>query len=235
MPHMLNNLKFVSIFPTIQGEGINCGKATTFIRLHTEDCFPNKKVCSFCDTINKKNYNKNLNINNIEEYLKKHKPNMITLTGGEPFSLDFESLRSLILICKKYCNYLEVETNGAYLSLFKNNENKMFLNNIDNFNISPKLKTSNVNWEYKHLYKFLRFKKNGIFKFVVSRKNLLEELEEISEWDRPLNLKDKIWLMPMTPCDLDFEKELFDICIQKGYNYSTRLHITLFGNIEKEI
>ena len=28
---MLNKLKFVSVFPTIQGEGINCGKSTTFI------------------------------------------------------------------------------------------------------------------------------------------------------------------------------------------------------------
>ena len=231
----MNKLKFASIFETLQGEGVNCGQATTFIRLHTEDCFPNKKVCSFCDTIGKKNYNKNLAINDIENYLKENAPHMITLTGGEPFSLDFESLQYLINLCKKYCVKLEVETNGAYLHLFTNIQQDFFISSFDNINISPKLKTSNVGWVYTWKYKFLKFKEKSNFKFVISEKNFEEEIAEVNKWNDELLLNERIWLMPMTPSKLEFEKKLFDKCIKLKYNYSTRLHITLFGNIEEEI
>ena len=231
---MLNKLKFVSVFPTIQGEGVNCGKSTTFIRLHTTECFPNNRVCSFCDTINKKNYNENLNILDIEDYLNKTNPNMITITGGEPLACEFNDLKDLISLCNDYCDYLEIETNGAYWSSFTDYEKHYLFQNIDCLNVSPKLKISNVRYDY-NIEDFFHYGRDFNYKFVVSEKNFEEEIVQIADWQKKLNLLDEVWLMPMTPSSIEFEKKVFDFCVKMKYNYSTRLHITLFGNIEKEI
>lgn len=231
---MLDNLKFSSIFSTIQGEGSNCGKLTTFIRFHTDDCFPNKRFCSFCDTIYKKNYQPSLNISEIREYLQENRPSMITITGGEPFSTDIDELIEFLEICRIYTSYIEVETNGSYfqnLSFFQFDRIKKLINQ---FNVSPKLSSSNVNFDYK-IDTFEYFKNKSIFKFVVSEKRFQKEVNEIEQWENILSLKENIWLMPLTPSTKEFQKNLFDFCVKMKYNYSQRLHIDLFGNIEKEI
>ena len=234
---MLDDLNFTSIFNTIQGEGSNSGYYTTFIRLHTDQCFPNNRFCNFCDTIYRKTYNKNLKIHNIREFLLATKPPMITLTGGEPFAICFDDLTSFLEICKIYSPFIEVETNGSWFNNLDYCQIRKLNTLIDQYNISPKLKSSNVQYNYDLcFYNFDLIKNKSIFKFVISEKLFEKDIEEVKYFNRNLDLIDKIWLMPQTPCSNDFKKKLFDFCVKMKYNYSQRIHIDLFGhNFEKEV
>ena len=237
MQNNLDDLNFVSVFNTIQGEGSNSGKLTTFIRLHTEQCFPNNRFCNFCDTIYRKTYNTNLKFDEVRQFLAKTRPNMITITGGEPLAIPFDLFIEFLGICKIYTNYIEIETNGAWFNNFDYCQIRKLNLLIDQYNISPKLESSNVKYNYDVCFYNLELvKSKSIFKFVVSNKHFDEDVKQIQYFNDNLDITDKTWLMPLTPCSTDFKKKLFDFCIKMKYNYSQRIHIDVFGhNFEKEI
>lgn len=226
---MESNLKFASIFSTIQGEGSNCGKLTTFIRLYTEECFPNGSFCSFCDTIGKSTYENNLSLSDVESYLIEHEPRMVTITGGEPFAVDFDKLIELLEICNKHCEYIEIETNGSYLCDMPTNQKYTLYTSIDRFNISPKLKSSGVEFDYTKIHET----PISIFKFVIGEDTFEQDIKEIESWDKIS--KEAIWLMPITPSSKLFKRKLFDYCVKNKYNYSPRIHIDIFGDIDLEV
>lgn len=78
-------LKISEIFFSYQGEGIYIGTPTVFIRL--SGC--NLK-CFYCDTKyasilnNKKKYSVSEVFEKVKKLMSKHKPAMVSLTGGEP-------------------------------------------------------------------------------------------------------------------------------------------------------
>lgn len=234
---MLNDLKFSSVFNSIQGEGINCGKYTTFVRMFTEQCFPTNSFCEFCDTIFRDNYNNSLNFNDVRDFVAGERPNMITITGGEPLSIKPNDFIEFVKILKIYTNYIEIETNGSWLNHFDLYQLRELKKYINQFNISPKLNNSGVNFDYKScFYNFDLIKDRSIFKFVVSENNFDNDIDEIKEWKDELSLNNNVWLMPLTPYNNNFEKKLFDFCTKMKYNYSPRIHINVFGyNFEKEI
>ena len=229
-------IKIASIFNSIQGEGLNCGKATTFVRLHTNNCFPNGNRCKFCDTITQEYYKPQLCLEDLHDHLQTHLPNMVSITGGEIFSISEEDLDDLTHDIKDYVDYMEIETNGSYL--IENLSFKLIsiLSQIDNINISPKLSNSGVGWlyDYKKLNQLVKIFGDKLqFKFVAGNKKDLNEIFEFIYEAHEIENKN-VWIMPRTPSTLETQKMIVDYCIENEYNFSPRLHIDLWGEDCKE-
>jgi organic radical activating enzyme len=159
-------------------------------------------------------------INIIKEYPAKN----VVITGGEPL-LQKQELCDLVnhLIRDEYS--IEIETNGTI--------SPKGLDSHIQFNVSPKLLNSgNLNSRRikpEVLEQFLG--KKSFFKFVLGNPEDLEEVNQIiNEIDIP---KDRVYLMPEADNPELLEKNskwLIEICKIKQYNFSSRLHIQLYGS-----
>ncbi len=99
-------LDVVDLFPTIQGEGPWAGTPATFIRL--AGC---NLACDLCDTDYTSN-RKFMAIDEILEQVKKHRYNLVVLTGGEPFRQDITPLAKRIIHISNTIQ-IQIETNGT--------------------------------------------------------------------------------------------------------------------------
>ena len=208
----------VEIFDSIQGEGINIGTPSTFIRLAR--C--NLK-CKWCDS--KYSWEKG-KMMTIPQILKKvHKYNVV-ITGGEPL---LQNLNPLLDKLNK-SGEIEIETNGT---LFDKNIIKKA-----RFNISPKFQYINeevlksYNWvsqEYKD------YVESTSFKFVIEDKKTYNKAKELIN---KLNLENVIFM----PEGIDKEtilkrsKEISKWILKDDLNIVRiipRLQILLWGNIRK--
>jgi 7-carboxy-7-deazaguanine synthase len=98
-------MKISEIFLSIQGEGIDSGLPTIFIR--TSGC---NLSCSWCDT-KYAVYGKEMEISDILNKCKKLGVKRICITGGEPL-LQFEIMKLISLLNRnKYA--VSIETNGS--------------------------------------------------------------------------------------------------------------------------
>ena len=93
------------VFFSLQGEGLNQGLPTIFIR--NSQC---NLACSWCDTQFKK-VNFEFSPHELLDYISKFKCNRICLTGGEP--LLEEQLIFFLNLAKKYNYNVSIETNGS--------------------------------------------------------------------------------------------------------------------------
>ncbi len=123
-------MRVVEIFGGIQGEGLNTGRPTIFIRF--AGC--NLK-CNFCDTAYHRTESHYLTVEEILDKLSASLVDNITLTGGEPFIQDKKEMLQLIDGIHKLGKKVFVETNGVIFD-------KDYWDRIDYFSISPKLSTS---------------------------------------------------------------------------------------------
>tara|TARA_Y100000310_G_scaffold90123_1_gene87389 strand:+ start:456 stop:1088 length:633 start_codon:yes stop_codon:yes gene_type:complete len=98
------SLNVNEIFYTIQGEGLNVGKPSVFVRL--QGC---NLSCNFCDT--EFNTGKPMEEEYIIQEIGKYNCGNIVLTGGEPGMQDLKKFASLT---HEYGYYTMVETNGMY-------------------------------------------------------------------------------------------------------------------------
>lgn len=98
-------LKVNEIFYSIQGEGKNAGVAMVFIRL--SGC---NLRCSFCDTAYAFDAGREMPESEIVAEVKRHQPDWVCITGGEPFLQD---LRHLIHHLKLEGFNVQIETNGT--------------------------------------------------------------------------------------------------------------------------
>lgn len=240
---VLNNQP--EIFYSIQGEGKSMGKPAIFIRLSLCNLH-----CTWCDTdytwnwkstpfthdndkiegytkYDKDEWILDTDTNHIINEVKKFPCKRIIITGGEPL-MQQKELVDLLTRLKTDGYFIEIETNGT-LAIKAD-----LYDLIDQINVSPKL--SNSNNELK-----LRIKKSALsqfsnsskstFKFVVDTPQDLEEIEKIiTEYSIPSN---KVYLMPQgTKSEILKKKQhwLIDICKEKGFNFSDRLHIHLYGD-----
>ena len=224
---------FTSFFRTIQGEGVSTGRNVMFVRLFTEHCFPNKKRCSFCDTIGQPYWRENHNLEEFHGLVKTTDCKHFVITGGEPLQpKTYDILIRMVCMLTDYDKTFEIETNGAWLHSLPND---IVIRKATHINISPKMKNSGVEFKYdksNKVYYNPKFK----WKFVVDPKNIEESWGEIEEWMAKARLyKENIWIMCQTPATQEEKKSVFNLAIEKGVNYSPRLHIDLFGNIEEEI
>ena len=239
MGGIMKSLKIASIFNSIQGEGKNCGRATTFVRVFTENCFPNKKRCKFCDTVKQEYYCHNHDEEELVDWLYEGKyQELVSITGGELFSLNLRDVYHTISMLKDWAEEVEIETNGAYFR--EHVDNAWFykiIHLVDNINVSLKLTNSGVFYNYDDSVIYDLYCEYGDkfqFKFVVGE-DFDKDMEEINYFVDGCDIqKHHVWLMAMTPCDDEHKRKIVDKCIEMGYNYSPRLHVDLFGEDCKE-
>lgn len=242
-----DNLYLLQTLETVQGEGDLIGKPSVLIRFAGCNC-----RCPWCDTEWSWNDDRAELItpeefddwweNIISKY--EHIPNLM-ITGGEPLLYKNNNMFLKMISSDKF-DSIEIETNGSLL-------NSDFIKNLHpnvKLNISPKLNSTwyldKYNVDYTSLYPIIAEIKrhnNYIFKFVNDPK--YAGMVEAFINDQKLNLN-KVYIMPLSPnrksySKSDFEKlirkaslETVRLCIDKGYNYSTRLHLYLWDD-EQEI
>jgi organic radical activating enzyme len=145
----------------------------------------------------------------------------IVISGGEPLLqaelIDFSSL----LLEKGYS--LEIETNGT--------QSPQGYHQSIRFNVSPKLENSYNDLDRRYIPAVLDefLVADTIFKFVVSSREDLQEVQEIiSNHSIP---PDRVYLMPEGKTSEELaprSKWLIELCKEYNYRYSHRLHVELF-------
>jgi len=162
-------------------------------------------------------------IDKIASYGCKH----LVLTGGEPL-LHQRTLAPILSGLKSSGFFIEVETNGTIAPSVELEAS------VDCFNVSPKISNSLVDEGVRirpySLKAFVRSKK-AWFKFVVCDQKDLAEIEGVvSRFGLP---RDRVILMPEgidSVTLLARGRWLVDVCKERGFRFSLRLHILLWGN-----
>lgn len=242
------------IFQSVQGEGVSAGIPAVFLRLAICNLH-----CWYCDTKYTWLYNRQLlelvqaevsklgvppvadlfvydsrvEVNEIpidivaERILRYDCPRLI-VTGGEPLiqQIPLQPLLSKLKAGNRDF-FVEVETNGTIAP------SPGISGLVDQWNVSPKLASAgNGSAPYERVPSLGAFKKlNSYFKFVITNNGDLHYCEEFLE--RHSIPKDRVILMPEgTRSDAIIEKtgELSDYCKMKGYKFSSRLQILMYGN-----
>jgi organic radical activating enzyme len=152
--------------------------------------------------------------------------NRLVLTGGEPLLQQDELVKLAELLPK--ITFIEIETNGTKLL------NEDFIDIPTQFNVSPKLSNSGIDEKLRLNFKALELfasLEKAFFKFVVCNQS---DLDEIKALHSKLNISpDRIHLMPEGRDAETLQQRslwLADICRDKGYHFSPRLHVLLWGN-----
>lgn len=235
------------IFHSIQGEGVSAGLPSVFVRASLCNLH-----CRWCDTDytwnwentpwthqrdNEPGYQKfkksefliELSTQEVADRIMAFPCTNVILTGGEPLLQD-EAWQSVIghLTRKNTVYRFEVETNGT---LAPSTElDKM----VSQYNVSPKLANSGNSASQRINSKTLAVfsqSDKAWFKFVVSEETDLLEIEHlISRHSLP---KNRILLMPEGRTNDVLQRRrlwLADICRDRNYRYSDRLHIQLWGS-----
>jgi len=246
------------IFKSVQGEGVNLGTPTVFLRLAVCNLH-----CWYCDTkytwmysektfelvkkdmerlaIPKDKIPKDIRVyaepeearsvpvGEAEHEIRRFKLDHLVITGGEPMLQQRQLVFLLRRLKAQQKNYfVEVETNGT----IKPDENILQL--IDQWNVSPKLESSGNSRfarEKNNALATFASLRNSFFKFVVQDNNDLGEVELLAR--QSSITPEKIILMPEGTEASVLKKRtvwLSEICESKGYRLTPRLHILLWGN-----
>lgn len=218
-------------FESIQGEGNYAGANSLFIRLHYCNL-----TCSWCDT--KYTWYENsgrfepFNAEQLKELIAAHPSPNIILTGGEP---TLYRLDKLVIPGKKY----HVETNGTFiptepLDVVLANQNRFVREAMDesvichfNWVISPKLSNSHQEINEQSL-NYWASKDYCIFKFVAQTAADLDEIQAICDKIHINSSRVYIGLEGQT-LQSQLKPELVDEIIKRGFNFSPRLHVLLWG------
>ena len=220
----------VEIFHSIQGEGVSIGVPSVFLRLATCNL-----SCRWCDTKytwDWANFNYDTEVVELDTAELRHKiqafqcPHVV-VTGGEPL-LQQAELEPLVASLADEGFTFEVETNGTI------SPSTELLHYIDQWNVSPKLRTSGNMPEERLIPMALRIfaeLPRAFFKFVISVESDIDEVCSLTEQYRiPA---ERVLLMPegRTPDALGRKNEwLSAACVKYGFRFTTRLHIILWGD-----
>jgi len=244
------------IYKALQGEGMTTGKPCIFIRLsgcnlgchYCDSAFTwffegeTAKGHSTAARVNRDANRVSLTPKEVAEKIAEVDggwSKRVVFTGGEPLLQQKEIWEVIKLLRARNERWnFELETNGAVeidVELAKA---------IDYINCSPKLSSSGnsevVRDNPKAIKKLCLLAKDYApylkvsFKFVVNTDDPKPDLEEIDAWKYKYRVANSdIYLMPEGISEEDMlnkTKILNAICMEEGYNLTTRLHILLFGN-----
>ncbi len=218
-------------FESIQGEGNYAGANSLFLRFH----FCNL-TCSWCDSKftwfgNERNYVE-YSSNQIKAIITSHQAPHIVLTGGEP---TLYRLDKLVVANKKF----HVESNGTFiptepleiavrenLTIRRDAMNEAIISQF-NWVISPKLSNARQKLNDRSL-RFWAQTSYSIFKFVVRNTDDINEVETIVNKFSISSFKVYLALEGQT-LESQLKPSLVDEIVKRGYNYSPRLHVMLWG------
>ncbi len=224
------------IFESIQGEGNHTGLRALFIRF--QFCNLN---CIWCDTkytwYKDSGHHKWYSADELKKIIKSRGIKQIIFTGGEPvlFRLD-----KIVDSDFKY----HAETNGTLIpekplklrlkdgTLIQ--REAMNKNIVSSFNwvVSPKLSNSGqkLNTEALRYWSEQNF---SIFKFICSVEKDLDEIEKTVQEFRIDKNKTYVGLEGVT-LKSQLKPEMVDKIVTRGFNFSPRLHIMLWGAVRKK-
>ncbi len=219
------------IFYSVQGEGVYTGRPAVFLRLGLCNL-----ACAWCDTRytwDWKNYNPEEQLldmlpGDIEPEILKHNCQYLVVTGGEPM-MQPGGLLPLLERLKGRGVFIEVETNGTVLP------DPKLLDLIDHWSVSPKLESSGnsvPSREIPECYSFFAGLPSCHFKYVIQSEADLKEVQAIVQ--KYGLARERVILMPEAQNRDDLRERsrwLVEICKARGYLFSTRLHILLWGNM----
>jgi organic radical activating enzyme len=217
------------IFASIQGEGASAGLPSTFVRLGICNL-----QCGWCDTAytwDWRRYDRAAQLLELEPEqvaasVRVLPPRNVVITGGEPL-LQRHGLRPLLELLRAEGYRIEFETNGTVppgeLSGL-----------VDQWNVSPKLAHSG-NEGLKRIrpgaLRAFAAEPNSYLKFVVRAPADFVEVEEIASIaGMP---RERVLIMPegRTAAELTARSPaLAAICAERGYRFTTRLHIFIWGD-----
>jgi 7-carboxy-7-deazaguanine synthase len=219
-------LKIAEIFYSVQGEGGLIGMPTVFVR--TSGC---NLRCSWCDTpyTSWSPEGRDFTLDEILAEVAKHPARHVVVTGGEPMLTP--EIVPLTQMLRAHARHITIETAGT---IFRPVE-------CDLMSISPKLANSTPEGAWSKQHERLRMQPDVLrqlmavsdyqLKFVIAAPGDLAEVEQlfaILPADR-----EKVILMPegVDPGALR-ERGLWlaEICKQRGFRFSPRLHVELYGN-----
>lgn len=235
------------IFRSVQGEGRNVGRIRTFIRLSACNLH-----CSWCDTPYTWNWEGTAWTHDADRPGAPHKFDQasetlelrveevvrlatslpaegIVVTGGEPL-VQMRGLARLVEQMKETPArpLIEIETNGTIAP------SESLARNVDLFMVSPKLGNSGN----RHgsairppaLASFVALP-TATFKFVAATAEDIDEVAELA--DRFGIAAERVYIMPLgtdSRTIMAVGASIIDCVIERGFNYSDRLHIHLFGD-----
>lgn len=230
------------VYPCLQGEGELIGTPSILIR--TSGC---NLRCQWgetkCDTpfTSWEPVGETLSVNEIMRRVVEADKYCVMryaiVSGGEP-TLNELDLKELCSALKKANFHITIETNGTRFVDVK----------ADLFSISPKLRSSvpiGTKWESIHererinidtLHQLLS-SYDSYLKFVVaSASDMIEVydiLKALANKDRAVDLTGRVYLMPEGRTKEEIElrqREVAELAQARGYRYSPRLHIDLYGD-----
>jgi len=227
--HQSTAVQIAEIFESIQGEGPWAGTSSLFIR--TSGC---NLRCWFCDTPYT-SWKPEGTARSLEELVRRvadcQAPDVV-LTGGEPMLVP--DLVPLTQRCRELGRRVTIETAGTVDQPVE----------CDLMAISPKLSNSVPNdpaWHDRHeqarfrplVIRSLLSRYNCILKFVIDRP---EDVEEVQQWLSNFPEADPgiVWLMPQARTREQLAEKadwLRRLARKHGFNFSSRLHIEMFGNV----
>lgn len=218
------------IFRSIQGEGVSAGAPSVFLRLATCNL-----ACAWCDTRYTWDWSKyrfsqevmSMSVEDVEERILAYDCRRLVITGGEPL-LQQSALGPLALSLRGRGFHCEVETNGTLVP------EAAMVEAVSQWNVSPKLANSGNLPERREAADALRSFSEldcAYFKLVIAEPSDLGEADELVERYRiPAG---RVVLMPegVTPEAVSERgRWVAEACASRGYRFSTRLHILLWGD-----
>ena len=227
-------MKISELFFSIQGEGELTGMPSVFVR--TSGC---NLRCRWCDT----KYSswtpegENVDIEELVERVCSYPARHVVITGGEPMIA--KDIKEFVDLLKQSGKHITIETAGTIAP-----------NGIqcDLASISPKLSDSTpekgeISEEWIERHDSTRIDHDILnewidsyefqLKFVVSRKEEINEVKCIIDKIESDILPEKVLLMPEGTDSETIHSRydmLVDLCKENGFRMCNRLHLDLFGN-----
>lgn len=213
--------------PTIQGEGPLTGRRAMFVRLARCDL-----SCSWCDTPYTWDWGRfdpateihEWDTATVIEWLDRDDPDRscgVVITGGEPL-LQRRAVTDLAARIAPTRPWVQIETNGRHAPPAGLHPETVIV-------ASPKLANSGIPADKRIVPEAITALREwpAAFKFVVTT---LDDLDAVDGIVEQFGLGD-VWVMPegTTAGRVAAIDAMADDIIARGYNLSTRLHVTLWG------